>query len=638
MRRLKLNIWVEKLNLIDFFYFLPKSLFSNSNIYYDEHEVTKSTQWILYFLNKLNISFNFFPAYLFLNKKDEQGFALNYQMEDNLDACLEIFCKKYISRQPERFKRMLKSYLALYLYYRVTFITMVAHKPEFNCHERKNILHLAKGPCNSIVIKFYKEKGYYLQESCLSWQTFKYYLRPLYLLLKILISKFSLKRMNYNLINIKPSIWIEYAHEQIVDFSFWSEMINRQKFDIAYYLDRDDDPSIEQAAEIIEKRGFKWINLHFNSLLRLANLKLKEIKELIVVLCCFYPSYPLWFRVFKFEYKMWFLLYRSVVECFKVKILIQHQEHSWFQEAQVNALEKSGGIMVGFHWSNFPFTKESFHLTPEHAYFVWGQAKLNWVKEKGNTCRYILPSGLWVTKNRIQNSKLEDFVRNKSFVIAIFDASVVYNMYHSPENLSIFYLALLKLLEKNKMWGGIVKSKKWDIEALSFLPNGNEIISMIKSLSQENRLLYLKRVLSPIAASSYANLSVCSELSSAGIIAGICGYRAIHWDCSGWLHHPFYKEKNQKIIFQDLEEFIEAIIKISNGDKEIGDFSKWRQKFNHFDDFQASRRVGKFIQSFMEKSNGIDFEKPLSLAVKEYIEENKIEDSFFTISDWWGSG
>lgn len=119
-------------------------------------------------------------------------------------------------------------------------------------------------------------------------------------------------------------------------------------------------------------------------------------------------------------------------------------------------------------------------------------------------------------------------------------------------------------------------------------------------------------------------------MNSAGIVAGIHGCRAIHWDCSSWLKHPFYKNPTQKFLYTSLDEFKKAIIDASNGDQTIGDFSAWRQKLNHFDDFKASERVGGFIQSFMDDVIKTDEAKQsLDFAVEKYIKVNNVGVDFF---------
>ena len=112
------------------------------------------------------------------------------------------------------------------------------------------------------------------------------------------------------------------------------------------------------------------------------------------------------------------------------------------------------------------------------------------------------------------------------------------------------------------------------------LPSGEEIVCRIKSLEKQGRLRVLDwTTYSPVDAAEAADLSVCFGLNSAGIIAGLLGLRAIHWDCTGWLNYPVYRDKDQKVFFATLPETRQAVMLAAAGDKTIGAFNKWRQTY-----------------------------------------------------------
>jgi len=627
-------IWVERLCFLDAVYLFLQSLFADTGIRYDENKTGNASRRLLGLLRPLGLSNKFIPAGLSLEKRDSLGCSINYQMEANLEAVLDGLCKKYFSKEPEKFCRMIKSYLSVDLFGRCTFITMVEYSSEFISGQSKSIFYLTRSPFNEAIRDFYKKKGYSIRESLINFSTIKYYLRPFYLVAKLLLMKCGFKRTRSNISAVRPSVWIEYCRDLFFDFAFWKESVNANDFDIVYYLDRDDDLNITKVTNNLENRGLKWVYLHFSSLVAAADLSLGKILGLIKDSIFSFFRLPGWRWVFFFERKMRFCLFKEVFKKFKVKLLIQHQELAWMQQVQVEALEAAGGIMVGFHWSNFPFSLEPFHLTPEHVYFVWGKANREWAQRKGNTCQYILPSGVWISNNKKQEH-LESFSKNFEFTIAIFDSSVSYNIFLSADSMAQFYLTVLKLIEDNPRWGGIIKSKNWNLNELAYLYRGKEVVKKITELVESKKLVFLDRYTSPLIASAHARLSACFSLNSAGILAGIHGHRAIHWDCSGWMHNWLYKEKDQKIIYPELDGFREAIIKASKGDNEIGNFSRWRDKFNYFDDFRASKRVGSFIQNYMDgilKESGSS-NNLLDRAVKTYIEENGIREDFFKTAD-----
>jgi len=628
---MKKIIWVERLNLLDAGYLFLRGIFSSPVIKYDEYNISGSAKGLLRLMQKTGLFCNFYSAKLRIGTKDQKGYALTYKLDAYLDKCWNNFCQKHVPGESSRLKHMVRQYLSHYLYERLTFLTMVEDEHDFykpDSRER-NILYFARHPLNSIIRYFCLDKGYAILESPVNFQSIRYFLRPIYHLSLILFARLSFKKVKNNIKEIKPSIWVEYCNASLIDLAFWRNEINRDGLDIVYYFDRDDDPPIATIAEELERQGIKWIDLHFRSLIQIANINLTELAELFKTLCSTSPGMPAWFKVFQFEYKTYFSLFKSVFSNFKTKIIIQHQECGWIQEAQVAAIEASQGIMIGFHWSSYPAYKRIPIMNPMHVLFVWGKFFYDYYSQKENTCRYILPSGLCAISTDKNNEPENSLSRDLTFIIAIFDSSVKYNVYQSPETLVKFYLNILDLIENNLNWGGIVKSKNWYFSELSSLSGGEEIVIRMEKLIKQERIIFLDPLSSPIVASMNAHLSVCYGLNSAGIIAGIYGYKAIHWDCAGWLHNRLYEEKDQEILYPELDEFNEAIIKASKGKGEIGDFSRWRNKFNHFDDFDASKRVGRFIQTYMDGVlDGFDRDI-LDNAVKTYIEENKIREEFF---------
>ncbi len=631
---MKRNIWVEKLGVSDLIAFFIETLFSAAFVRYDEKQVSSLVTRLIAILQHCGLCRNFHPAKLMFNKKDTAGYALNYHMENNLDLCLSEFCDKYIKNESVRFKGAVRTYIAIYLIHRSTFVTMVENEPEFMACGTENIIYLRGNPFNSVIIPHYRRKGYIIRESALSSDYLVQYLKPFYRLWSIMFAKFSPRNVKTDI--SKPSIWVEYVHGGGIDHIPWRKNVDEDMFDIVYYLDRNDKYSLSEKTQEIEKKQLKCIDLHFHSLVKFAGIGMREVTDM----CCtfFYPSsgIPIWFRVFKFEFRMQYLLYKSVFHHFKVKVLLQHQEALWIQEPQRAALEAAGGIMVGFHWSSIQYYKASTLLNPQHVYFVWGKIGYDWMQKRVNLCRYVLPAGLWLKPSE-SSLGIAPFKDGLKFIVAIFDSSVTYDIYQAEETLDAFYLKALEMLEKNPEWGGIIKSKNWSkVNDLEFLPHGKEIVSKATSFIKQKRLVFLDNKISPITASAHADISVCYGLNSAGIISGICGHKTAHWDCTGWLNNPFYQDKEQRFLFDTLDDMEDAIVKASQGDAAVGDFSAWRQKIDYFNDDAGPERIGEFIQDFMlnvTKTN--DAATSLEETVKRYHAVNNIDDSFFGSDNLW---
>ena len=141
----------------------------------------------------------------------------------------------------------------------------------------------------------------------------------------------------------------------------------------------------------------------------------------------------------------------------------------------------------------------------------------------------------------------------------------------------------------------------------------------------------------PVAVAAHSNLSVGYGINSACAVVAVMGNRAaVNWDCAGLKNHPFYKYSDQKIIFSSLDDLEEAILKASQGDATIGDYSRWKKHVNHFEDSFAVHRIANFLESYMtESTTSSDPEHSLDFAVKKYISDNKVNTDFFQREDIW---
>ncbi|MBI2470420.1 MAG: hypothetical protein HYV59_04160 [Planctomycetes bacterium] len=625
-------IWIERLDFLKVFVFAVYSFFpSYIIIHYNEHNVTRFGKLLFNFIKRFNLHKKFSPVDLSLEKRDS-GCTLFYQLSNDFHACFEEFCKKYIFHESNRVKNMIESYAFNLLRDRITFITIAGFEAAQSNDKQKHIIYIMRYPLNTVIIPFYSKNGFILRESFGFIGSINYFLKPFYCIARLLLAKVNSPNVNSNISNIKPSIWVEYTPSAVTDFTFWREGIESKDFDIVYYFDRSDTPLTTETINSIEKKDLKWIDLNEKILFQLSTFGLKDFKRIILELFRGDSTLPFRFRQILFECELWYLLYKFVFSRFQVKLLIQHQDWFWKQEVQTRALEGSGGILVGLHWSNYHSVMTPWHLFPYHVFFLWGKLIHDFVLTGKNTCKYMLPSGIWITAGKHKPEQLNSLFESLSFVVTIFDSSSSYNGIVTPGSLSKFFLRILKLIENNPSWGAILKSKGKKRKNFLSLPSGEKIIEKLELLAKQNRAVVLENAVSPGTAAAYSDLSVCCGLNSAGIIAGIHAYRAVHWDCAGWLKHPFYKDPEQQFIFQTLEELEQAIIKASKGDTTIGDFSRWRQRFNYFDDLNAPKRVGRFIQTFMDtiiRTNNAGYS--LDYSVKEYIKKNNIGDDFFRL-------
>lgn len=625
--RKKRIFWVQRLNVLNMPFFVLRSVLLKAEVLYDENKISSLCGFIICFLKKINLLGRFYPASLCMNEETGSGFRIRKSVYDRIDCSLNCFLEPYSAQLDSIFSKSWKIYLANYLYNVFTFIAMVESKITADkADECINEIFLTRHPANLVIKKFYPAKNFIFKEGGLA-QCISYYVKPLCYILYIFFCKFAIKRENNNTRLEKTSVWIEYCPAGYVDFAFWKDAVKNGNFDIVRYFDRSDDGPLDAVKNRVAQQGFRWVDLHFKPIVKAAQISLVRLFNSYNNAIKDKKKWPLWLKIFIFEYYLWAMLYGAVFKKYKVRLLIQFLETSWRQGPQVVALESAGGIMVGFNWSHYYFPSLPTHFYPQHVYFVWGDAITEYMKMMKNSAKYILPSGVWVNQNNLKPQELKQLSDKLEFIIAIFDGAPSYDCNASPEDLSKFYSGVIDLLERRPKLGGIVKGKNPVFYSLSKLLKGDLLISRIKKLNKEGRMVVLDHTNIPLAAAANANLSVCfGGLNTAGIISSLYGYRSIHWDYAGVKNSHFYKIENQQVVFSSLGELLDAIVKSSNGDKMIGDFSKWRRQYNYFDDFLASRRVGRFIQDFMEEViNTNDAGSSLDYSVNKYIRENNIK-------------
>ncbi len=613
------RLWIQAMALPDIFGFILRS-FKASSVYYDESRISVPTRRLLDVLKIFGLCRNFHAVSLLMARKDGEGFTSVQNIFKDMDDLTNIFLEKYIAAEPEIAKKGMRSYIALSLHDAASFISMAKSAAIEAGIDRREIFYIRRHPLNRMLIDHYRKEGGIDVAEYGFWDTVKFYMRPYLRVAASAILAHMPRESIHNIDTIRPSVWVEYSPVDFIDFAFWAPYIEKGRFDIVAYFDRHDYGDIDTVKAKVMARGFKWADLCFSDLARLGRIDLRRIFEKAP--CRGYRNLPLWVNMFRIEYGLSFLLYESVFKKFKVKVLIQHQEAFWRQAPQAAAIESAGGVMIGYNWSNYYFRYLPTHIFPQHLYFVWGD-KVRQHIEKIDKPRNILPSGVWTMRSSDKPPELESLDKKLKFRMAIFDNTAKRTIHHSPEMLSRFYLKLLELLEKNAGWGGIVKGKNYGLSAMGSLPDGEKIITKIDALIKANRLVVLSRDYDPLAAAAYADLSVCFGINSAGIISGLSGFRAIHWDCAGVLRYIEDTKYYEDVTYSSLEKLADAITQSAAGDKTVGDFSRWRRQFNYFDDFNAPKRVAGFIEHFMESvSSKSDAGSSLDFAIKRYTAEN----------------
>ena len=429
----------------------------------------------------------------------------------------------------------------------------------------------------------------------------------------------------------------DYFCDEIINpraLSFWRDQVVYNNFNFVYCLSRYDIEIPKQVGLLSEFTNIYWISLFKILYIRKRSIGifLRALKTLFCEVK--YHKTSLVILSLYLDFALYYWIYVSILSRYNVKLLVQHRDTSWLQVVQAKALEEIGGIMVGFHWSNFP------GMTPDgwfsqHVLFVWGNVYYDLFKYYKSSAKYILPSGQWI-------SGVGGFVSNNvssedDFTIAVFDSSASFTIWNTPDHLSQFYLFIIKLLSNNNKINAVFKCKFQAIDDLIDLPEGQKIINYLRRFIEQKRAKFLSSLKSPVIAAKMADLSVCFSLNSAGIVCATHGCKAVHWDFVGWREFPIYKDSEQKILYNSLESLEHAIIGASKGDTSIGDFSKWKKEFSYFEPSTSAERVGRFVQNYMEKVvKTNDAFHSLKFAAQKYIEENDVATDFFKFENLFG--
>lgn len=627
-------VWVERLTLPTLVWLRLESLLTAAEIRYDERQVTPAARGALERLTKAGLGFGLHPAGLTLARQDASGSALNYRREDELDRLVDAFCRRRMAERPLWYRRAFKSYLCDYLMFRVTFIVMVeaaaADRPAAD-----NVLYLTRHPANGLVTGHDAWRGFRFRQSLAPRGILRAVGAPLALFCRLALALFRTPPRAPGLDEDRPAVWVEFDRSdlgRVVSRTFWRGQVDAKGFDLVYYLDRRDAFCDAETTAAIEAQGFRWIDCH--APWSLARLSADDLADALRAFATAGPGAPVWLRFFDLEFVLLERMWAAVFSRFRTRLLVQHQEFSWRQAPQARGLERAGGRMIGFHWSEFQFTTEPIHLNPEHLFFVWGRSNRGWLEAKGNDCENILPCGVWIPVEDRVTASIRERLAGADFTLALFDSSYDYNIFLSGGQLSDFLLAMLGLLDEHPRWKAVLKPKA--LARYAALPRGAEILDAVERLVRKGRLIALEPDLTPPTAALATDLSACFGLNSAGVVSGALGARAVHWDCSGWTRHPLKADPGQKVVYPTLDALKDAVLAAAAGDRSVGDFSRWRAAINHFDDRLAARRVGGWINGYMLKRGaGLGAAEALREAVSDYRREHGVDASFEAPDSWW---
>lgn len=574
-------------------------------IHADLWRATRCAQQMIRLGRRFGLRLEILPLDLPFDAKDTRGLGLMYQASEDLASACDQFSEKYWRSSDARARQILTTYLRGYLEGHIHFIVFCLEAIRLPKANGKHCIVVPPSFANQLLIDFYAARN---DVTISAQREGARFLRqrsaPILAVLAVIWLRMFPRKVLASRPAQNPAVWIEYSGGGRHELNFWCKHVNDSSFDIFYYLDRVDTPLSGEVASHINQSGLNWIDMHELDVVSAAHLPLPLTSCLLRGCLTEGGGRPLWFRSFEFQMSFWTECYARIFTKFKVKALLPHQDRGWRQGVQSIALERAGGIMLGFHWSNMVYDIKNWILLTQHVYFVWGSATGECLQRQGNSFRHTLPSGMWLQETPGSNlDAIEELSKKHRFLIAIYDSNVGDSLRQSPTlsptSFAEFLRQIVSLIQSNPHIGAMLKFKGETLKYYAdILPRGAAIVADLENLKTQGRLVELSCSLSPVTVSDYCDLAVCYPFNSAGIVAGICGSRAVHWDAVGIRYH-LYDDPSQKILFRSLDDLAVAVVAASRGDAGVGDFSKWRKYYNHFDDRSGGERIAWFVATYM---------------------------------------
>ena len=319
--------------------------------------------------------------------------------------------------------------------------------------------------------------------------------------------------------------------------------------------------------------------------------------------------------------------WRAFFRAHKVKVQFSISPAHLMGMAQRMALDLEDGIQVGTQ-RNFICTEGDTHgRRPQHVFFVWGDTRNAFDPRSYNCDKYVLVSGFVYDaaiskhKSHAEEIKTQLRARGVTFTVALVDNA--FGDFHITRNMTVrFYRAFLEWLIETEDAGLVIKPKK--PRQLRGLSGIHELLSQAK---QTGRCIELSHALGrlPSDASACADLSVGMCISSAAIEAAIAGYRAVHCDLSRLHGHPFYRWGFQKVVFDGVDQLIDAINRFKRdraSEPDLGDHALVLDQLDPFRDGNAGRRIGEYMGWLLEAFDaGKDRDGAIAYANGRYAEQ-----------------
>ena len=563
----------------------------------------------------------------YLDKRDKNGLLLSYSAFDLADE-ISNYCFKEIEKT-EIYEILAKEFQKKYLemYFKTFFYinaVPIAHKVVLNeweaTNKSKNFVkvNIKLFPIQKYLKDFFDSKNINFVNKIDFLFIKTKALENLRLLKSVFLKKINFSKKNQCQFISDPSIAVCYNDGLNLDKRsdiFWLKKSKINPENIILYFENKLLMNRHGKDKILFKKldslKINYIKLweleneHLESLFqniieKLKKLKIhkKEIKNLQLI------SINLMKRI-----NFWFVFFKK----FNVKIHTDPKEYMFETIIKQLALRKLDGCSIGKLRSHIG--KKSFELRgsyPNDVFFVpSSDAATRFKEETYNSSPNLIISGFpynYLTKNNIiEQEKIKKFFsqNKKNFIILLLDSNYSNNMTSSEnqmiftDNLRNFYNVIFDTFSKFEDVGIIIKTKKNIV-----LKNLKDIYEKAKTLEKKgfcyiveepfNKFTRVYSSLSDvvISASAYypSSLMECISEHKRGVF---CDYANMKF-----IEQEWYKWGEKKVIFNDVNELANNLIKFKKDKFQNKHFGNWEEQKNTLDPYKdnfGGDRIGMYM-------------------------------------------
>lgn len=307
-------------------------------------------------------------------------------------------------------------------------------------------------------------------------------------------------------------------------------------------------------------------------------------------------------------------------EFFKRHGTIAHihvHDTDWWMISQSIAMDLAGGIGVGRQWSHYLVP----HPQAITVYFAWGPYYDTYLKRTPSQIGRLLYAGHLSGQacpppsTRARDLRLSFERQGAKYVIALFDSSFNPTCHYSRGMHLALYRAILDKIERDRSLGVIIKPKNED--NLDQLP---EIRKLIEMLSREGRCRVIDYRVVPSEVVLAADILVGLGPNGAVLEGVLAGRPGLHCDLSRKYDDPLYQQGYGRVIFDDLDRFLEALDAHRAGNRsELGDHRFVLPLIDPFQDGEGAKRVGMYLGWYYRVwTQGYGREEALAYATAQY--------------------